>query len=149
MLSNQFDTCLLICMLLIKMHAAQSMLKQYCSSASPSVCEKISKGSLQDALPGSRKRATQMIRWSVGQLHALRRYKTSSELAQLGSGNLQEALQKVNADLEEANRELHDLREVHSNSVLCQASVQIAYTAYDCLFMWLIPCYQYCSPLLS
>ena len=33
-------------------------------------------------------------------------------LSRPGSGDLQAALQKVSADLEEANRELHDLREV-------------------------------------
>lgn len=35
-----------------------------------------------------------------------------------GTGNVQAALQKANADLEEANRELHDLREVWSDDAL-------------------------------
>ena len=41
------------------------------------------------------------------------RYKVGGSLLESGTGDLQDALQKVNADLEEANRELHDLREVH------------------------------------
>ena len=68
----------------------------------------------------------QIINYRVGQLHALRRYRTGSEVSQPGSVNLQEALQKVNADLEEANRELHDLREVLSilscGELLCCAN---------------------------
>ena len=53
------------------------------------------------------------------------RYQIGSEGPAAGTGELQGALQKVNADLEEANRELHDLREVCSVLVwrnqLCSA----------------------------
>lgn len=43
------------------------------------------------------------------------------EMSTSSTGEVQEALQRVTADLEEANRELHDLREVshlvgHSSS---------------------------------
>ena len=64
--------------------------------------------------PGSCNGAKQMLRHRVGQLHILRRFRAGSQVSQTDTGNLQEALQKVNADLEEANRELHDLREVWS-----------------------------------
>ncbi len=36
------------------------------------------------------------------------------EMSTLSTGEVQEALQRVTADLEEANRELHDLREVYN-----------------------------------
>lgn len=37
---------------------------------------------------------------------------TLLDMDPLGDGDLRQALQKVNAELEEANKELHDLREV-------------------------------------
>lgn len=37
---------------------------------------------------------------------------TLLDMDPLGDGDLRQALQKVNAELEEANNELHDLREV-------------------------------------
>ena len=45
-------------------------------------------------------------------LNTLCRYRSGGEVTVSGTGNVQAALQKANADLEEANRELHDLREV-------------------------------------
>lgn len=52
------------------------------------------------------------------------RYRIGSEVAGAGPVELQEALQKVNADLEEANRELHDLREVRPVLVKRKAALQ-------------------------
>lgn len=62
------------------------------------------------------------------------RHSIGSEVTGAGPMELQEALQKVNADLEEANRELHDLREVCSLLVEGQAALQCRWHVQPCLF---------------
>ena len=67
----------------------------------------------------------------IDQTIALLRYRIGSTVSGSGVGDLQEALQKVNADLEEANRELHDLREVWmilvwwQSALLCLWHIQL------------------------
>lgn len=59
------------------------------------------------------------------------------EMSTSGTGELHEALQRVTAELEEANRELHDLREVKpvalgNSSSKCPYSVLLTQTFRVC-----------------
>lgn len=75
-----------------------------------SACDATSKRSLHFLVALTVQRQGSLTGWV--KLHTLCRYRTGGEVTVSGTGNVQAALHKVNADLEEANRELHDLREV-------------------------------------
>lgn len=60
------------------------------------------------------------------------------EMSTSSTGEVQEALQRVTADLEEANRELHDLREVKplGGTLIKQLSIfSVAHTNILCVLL--------------
>ncbi|KAL3151587.1 Centrosomal protein 135kDa, isoform B [Trebouxia sp. C0009 RCD-2024] len=72
------------------------------------------------SLQGERQQLEQALQGAHAEIQTLRGtagYRIGSEVAGAGPVELQEALQKVNADLEEANRELHDLREENQHAM--------------------------------
>ncbi|KAL3159299.1 Centrosomal protein 135kDa, isoform B [Trebouxia sp. C0010 RCD-2024] len=72
------------------------------------------------SLQGERQQLEQALQGAHAENQTLRGtagHSIGSEVTGAGPMELQEALQKVNADLEEANRELHDLREENQHAM--------------------------------